>query len=220
MNEDCYLIYIFLHACIFWYQKNIIIATSLRIYYIMCCDKRNVIKIACFRSEYVKDVRNFDCKITRDYILKMSLCMNFLGLASRRELSVTIGVLQKRRNPRLNEITVNLTLCKSAVTIWSVLHMNAKGTAHLRRRIRPWDDANQCSPRSRVPIYGSFSLVLSGVKAELRELDLSTQGSHSWVKQVWHRVILMLQIYIILNFRNRFNNYLITSRNESLKLGW
>lgn len=180
INENCY-IYIFLHACIFRYQKNIIFATSLRIYCITCCDKRNVIKIVWFRSEYVKDVRNFDCKITRDYILKMSLCMNFLGLASRRALRNHRRV-QKRRNPRLNEITVNLTLCKSAVTIWSVLHMNAKGTAHLRCRIRPWDDANQCSPRSRVPIYGSFSLVLSGVKAELRELDSSTQGSHSWIK--------------------------------------
>lgn len=103
----------------------------------------------------------------------------FSRASSSRKLSCNQRRVQQRRDPRLNEITVNLTSCKSAVTIWSVLHMNAKGTAHLLGVVYDLKmmliSVLSLSLSLSVPhlrespplnsIHGSFGLVLSGVKA-------------------------------------------------------
>jgi len=105
------------------------------IVYETCCDIPNVIRIAWFRERVYG---MFGISITRLLeVRSQDVTLHEFPQASVSEKALRNHRRVQRRNPRLNEITVNLTLCKSAVTIWSVLHMNAKGTAHLRRRIRP-----------------------------------------------------------------------------------
>lgn len=88
-----------------------------------------------------------------------------LGMVVALELkSIYMCVWWLPGTPFESDITLNLTLCKSAVTIWPSLHMNAKRTQPLCRylhdifqrgrmyssivHVRPQDDPNQRYPSS------------------------------------------------------------------------
>lgn len=88
-------------------------------------------------AEIQRDSR-FDYKVIRLMLAssrRRDTLHEFAPVSLRKLLAVSI--VRPVRDPWLNEITVNLTLCKSTVTIWSALHMNTKGTEYLRRCIRP-----------------------------------------------------------------------------------